>query len=238
MVSDSHHQSQRHPVEKNSYYTGKLAADHLKKVYDLAPEPVRRYLTAEIEHVRARLPADGWVLELGCGYGRVLKALAPHVGHLVGIDTSRASLRLARDYLADFPDVLLVQMDALHLTFPPSTFDLVCCLQNGISAFQVDQRALLADAVVAARPGGHVLFSSYADIFWEHRLEWFRLQAAHGLIGEIDEAATGEGAIVCKDGFQATTVSPDRFQILAQGLGRHVTTEIIADSSVFCEIWV
>jgi 2-polyprenyl-6-hydroxyphenyl methylase/3-demethylubiquinone-9 3-methyltransferase len=178
------------------------------------------------------------VLELGCGYGRVLKALAPHVDFLVGIDTSRASLRLARDYLSDFPDVLLAQMDALHLAFLPGTFDLICCLQNGISAFQLDQRALLAAAVVAARPGGHVLFSSYADVFWEHRLAWFRLQAAHGLLGEIDEAVTGEGVIVCKDGFRATTVSPDQFQTLAQGLGRHVTTEIIADSSVFCEIWV
>jgi 2-polyprenyl-6-hydroxyphenyl methylase/3-demethylubiquinone-9 3-methyltransferase len=213
-----------------------LAAERLKMVYDLASEPVRGYLAAEIEHVQARLPACGRVLELGCGYGRVLQALAPHADFLVGIDISQASLRLARDYLADFPDVMLVRMDAIQLAFPPSTFDLLCCLQNGISAFQVDQRALIAAAVAAVRPGGRVLFSSYADIFWEQRLAWFRLQAAHGLLGEIDEAATGEGVIVCKDGFRATTVAPDQFQVLAQGLGRHVKTEIVADSSVFCEI--
>jgi SAM-dependent methyltransferase len=222
----------------SSYYADKLAAERLKQVYDLAPEPVRRYLATEIAHVQARLPAGGRVLELGCGYGRVLKALARQTHFLVGIDTAYPSLRLARDYLAEFPAVMLAQMDAMRLAFPPATFDLVCCLQNGISAFQVDQRALLAAAVAATRSGGCVLFSSYADRFWEHRLAWFRLQAAHGLLGEIDEAATGNGVIACRDGFRVTTVGPDRFRALARGLGRQVTIEIIADASIFCEIQV
>ena len=228
----------KNPETPSSYYAEKLAAERLQKVYDLAHEPVRRYLAAEIAHVQDRLPESGRVLELGCGYGRVLKDLASRAECLVGVDTSHASLCLARDYLAECPDVLLVQMDAVRLGFAPSTFDVVCCVQNGISAFQVDQRALLAAAVGVTRPGGRVLFSSYTDAFWEHRLAWFRLQAAHGLLGEIDEAATGRGVIVCKDGFRATTVSPDRFRILVQGLGRRATVEVVDGSSVFCEILV
>src|SRR5947209_3540059 len=45
----------------------------------------------------------------------------------------------------------------------------------------------------------------YTPQFWEHRLEWFEIQAAHHLIGEIDYQTTGNGTIVCKDGFRATT---------------------------------
>ena len=116
---------------KKSYYTEKLAADRLQKVYDLASEPVRRYLAAEMDHVQARLPVGGRVLELGCGYGRVLMALTPSADVLVGIDISYASLDLARGYLAGFPDVMLALMDAIRLAFPPATFDLVCCIQNG-----------------------------------------------------------------------------------------------------------
>ena len=53
------------------------------------------------------------------------------------------------------------------------------------------RRQELAAAVDVTRPGGRVLFSSYAEAFWDHRLAWFRLQAREGLLGEIDEAATG-----------------------------------------------
>jgi SAM-dependent methyltransferase len=225
-------------LEEKSYYDEKLAADRLRMVYDLASAPVRRYLTEEIAYVHARLPDGSRVLELGCGYGRVLQVLARKASFLVGIDMSFASLRLARDYLAGFSHVMLAQMDAVHLTFSPATFDLVCCVQNGISAFQTDQRALLAAAVGVTRPGGRVLFSSYAEAFWEHRLEWFRLQAREGLLGAIDEDATGRGVIVCKDGFRATTVTPSQFRSLSRGLGRQTTVDVVADASVFCEIWV
>jgi 2-polyprenyl-6-hydroxyphenyl methylase/3-demethylubiquinone-9 3-methyltransferase len=210
----------------------------LKQVYDLAPDPVKRYLSAEIAYVRARMPPGGRLLELGCGYGRVLKELAPRAGVLAGIDSSLASLRMAKDYLAACANLWLAQMDAIDLAFPSATFDLVCCVQNGISAFQVDQRQLMAEAVGITRPGGRVLFSSYAEAFWEDRLNWFRLQAHHGLLGAIDEAATGRGVIVCKDGFKATTVTPDHFRSLSQGLGEAVRVDIVDASSVFCDILV
>lgn len=96
----------------------------------------------------------------------------------------------------------------------------------------------MAAAVDVTRPGGRVLFSSYAEAFWDHRLAWFRLQAREGLLGEIDETATGRGVIVCKDGFRATTVTPDQFRSLSRGLGRQVTVDVVADASVFCEILV
>lgn len=221
-----------------SYYLQKLPARRLKQVYDLVPIPVLRYLAAEIAYVQARIPPGCRVLELGCGYGRVLRELSPRAGLLAGIDTSFGSLRMGKDYLAQCTDVLLVQMDASDLAFSPRTFDLVCCIQNGISAFHVDQRQVMSAAVGVTRPGGRVLFSSYAEAFWEDRLNWFRLQARHGMLGEIDEAATGRGVIVCTDGFQATTVTPDQFMALSQGLGKTTTVDIVAASSVFWDIMV
>lgn len=218
------------------YYSEKLSGRRLELCYELAPPRVQQYLRAEIEHVVSLLPDGGIVLELGCGYGRVLERLATVSPLVVGIDTSIDSLRLARDRLASTPNVVVAEMDASAPGFRPNTFDLVCCVQNGISSFHVDQRALLETAVTITKPGGRVLFSSYAEEFWEHRVEWFRMQSSHGLVGEIDEAATGDGTIVCRDGFTATTVIPDRFRDLARGLGERVSVEVIDGSSVFCEI--
>jgi SAM-dependent methyltransferase len=129
-------------------------------------------------------------------------------------------------------------MDAVALAFRDGIFDVVACIQNGISAFKVDQRALVAESIRVARPGGRVLFSSYSERFWRDRLEWFRLQSEHGLLGEIDPEATGDGVIVCKDGFKATTIGPDEFFSLTSGFDVHRRIEEVDESSIFCEIVV
>jgi len=218
------------------YYSKKLSAERLELCYELAPPRVQQYLSAEIEYVVSRIPTGGVVLELGCGYGRVLDRIARVSSLVCGIDTSVDSLRLAKNLLASATNVAIAWMDASAPAFGAATFDAVCCLQNGISSFHVDQRALMEAAVKITRPGGKVLFSSYADEFWEHRLNWFRIQSAHGLVGEIDESATGDGKIICTDGFTATTVSPHRFSALAHGLGSEVSINVVDGSSVFCEI--
>jgi len=220
----------------NQYYSDKLAAERLRRCYEIAPPRVQQYLQAEIDHVFKHVTPNASVLELGCGYGRVLGPLAGCSRSAFGIDTSYASLLLARDTLASSPNVFLARMDAVATAFRDDAFDIVVCIQNGISAFHVDQRALIEEAVRITRPGGLALFSTYAEQFWSHRLEWFELQARAGLLGEIDHDATGGGVIVCKDGFRATTVSPDEFKRLTQNLDAVVSLVEVDSSSLFCEI--
>ncbi|MEN8223657.1 MAG: class I SAM-dependent methyltransferase, partial [Acidobacteriota bacterium] len=129
-------------------------------------------------------------------------------------------------------------MDAADLKFVDDTFDLVICVQNGISAFKTDPGKLLSEAVRVTKKGGIVLFSSYSDKIWEARLEWFKIQAELGLIGEIDMEKTGDGKIVCRDGFTATTYSPGDFQELALKLNLKANVYEVDNSSVFCEIIV
>ncbi len=221
---------------KKDYYTQQLSAERLRRCYEIAPPRVRQYLDAEIEFVLSRIKPANIVLELGCGYGRVLKQLVERAKTVVGIDTSLMSLHFATEFIGKSSPCYLSAMDAIHLGFHDQTFDMVICIQNGISAFKVDQWKLIEEAIRVTRTGGTALFSSYSDHFWEHRLDWFRLQAKYGLIGEIDEVATGNGTIVCKDGFRATTIGPHVFFYLTSALGvKPVITEV-DKSSVFCEI--
>jgi 2-polyprenyl-6-hydroxyphenyl methylase/3-demethylubiquinone-9 3-methyltransferase len=128
-------------------------------------------------------------------------------------------------------------MDAVNLEFGDDYFDAVLCIQNGISAFHVNQTDLIKESIRVAKHGGLILFSSYSSKFWEHRLEWFQLQSEAGLLGEIDYEKTKNGVIVCKDGFTATTVSPEQFESLTSGLKDiHVNITEVDESSIFCEI--
>jgi ubiquinone/menaquinone biosynthesis C-methylase UbiE len=83
-------------------------------------------------------------------------ALAGHVRRLVGIDTARESLTLARQIGVGFPNCEFCQMDATAMAISDHQFDIVLCIQNGICAFgSVEQ---LMRGAPGRRPGG-ILFS-------------------------------------------------------------------------------
>ncbi len=220
------------------YYKALLSAERLKKCYEIAPPRVRQYLVAEAKHLLLRIISGGSFLELGCGYGRILPGIAAKARWTVGIDNSLSSLELGGEFLRGVHNCTLIQMDAANLGFRDDSFDMTACIQNGISAFKVDRKQLIAEAIRVTKPGGRALFSSYSNKFWAHRLEWFRLQSEAGLIGEIDEDKTGGGVIICKDGFTAATISPEEFAALAAGFDVEFEVREVDESSVFCEIIV
>ena len=222
----------------SGYYDEHLAGERLRECYLIAPPRVQQYFEAEIQHVLSRICPSDTVLELGCGYGRVMARLAERAESVVGIDTAGSSLALAQDVLSPLTNCYLAQTDAVAPAFRESVFDVVMCIQNGICAFGVDQQSLIRESVRVTRPGGRVLFSSYSERFWSERLTWFELQAERGLVGEIDREATGDGVIVCRDGFRASTMSPDGFTELCSSFELEAAVMEVDGSSVFCEVVV
>jgi 2-polyprenyl-6-hydroxyphenyl methylase/3-demethylubiquinone-9 3-methyltransferase len=217
------------------YYSENLAGTRLRRCYEIAPPRVRQYLEAEIEYVLSRVGPVDSVLELGCGYGRVTREIARAARRVVGIDTAPESLDLARS-LEGGGSCEYLNMDAADLKFDEGVFDTVVCVQNGICAFGVDREVLLEEAIRVTRPGGRILLSSYSDKFWDHRLRWFELQAAEGLVGDIDYGATGAGVIVCKDGFRAGAMAEEDFIDLCGEVGLECDVREVDGSSLFCEI--
>lgn len=219
------------------YYREKLSGLRLQECYEIASPRVRRYLDAEVHHLLSRISPGDEVLELGCGYGRVLMPIAGRAGRAVGIDTASESLDLGRRLAGDVP-CEFIEMDAAAMSFPGNSFDLTACVQNGICAFGADRPALVREAVRVTRPGGLVMFSSYSPRFWKHRLEWFEAQAARGLLGPIDRDASRDGVIVCADGFRAGALDEGGFRALLVEVGLDGEITEVDGSSVFCEISV
>jgi len=223
-------------MRKGAYYKEKLSADKLVRCYEIAPRRIRQYFDAEIQFVISNLHGSDLVLELGCGYGRVMKAVSQFVPRIVGNDISRESLEFARSYMESCRKYDVFLMDASQMSFRSCSFDVVFCVQNGISAFRVNKKRLIAESVRVTKDNGTILFSSYSSKIWEARLEWFRKQSLFGLIGEIDEHKTCDGTIVFKDGFRATTVSSDQFVELFDEFGLNASVIEVDESSVFCKV--
>jgi len=220
------------------YYSNKLSASKLKRCYDIASPRIKQYLDAEINYTLKNIQSSDVVLELGCGYGRVLKLLAQKAQNVYGIDISSESLDLAKEYLLGYNNIKLFQMNAKALDFKDKTFDVVVAIQNGISAFGIEPKVLIQEAMRVTKTGGLVLLSSYSSKIWKERLEWFIAQSKEGLLGEINFKKTKKGKIICKDGFVATTFSEKNFNELIKKLNLRANIEEIDESSLFCKILV
>jgi 2-polyprenyl-6-hydroxyphenyl methylase/3-demethylubiquinone-9 3-methyltransferase len=203
-----------------TYYAKKLSGERLKRVYDIATPRVRQYLDAEALYVSGKICPGDRVLDVGCGYGRIMPELYTRTNRVTGIDISRENIRYGMEngYAGYNPECNLIVMDAIKMHFPDHLFDVVFCIQNGICAFNVDQTSLIKECVRVTRRGGITIFTSYSPKFWKHRLEWFELQAKEGLLGEIDDEKTGNGVIVCRDGFRAGFMTPVKFDEITSSM--------------------
>ena len=216
----------------DNYYARKLNSERLKLAYDTAIPRVQQYLDAEINFVAGQLAGRERLLEIGCGYGRILRALAPKAWRAVGVDIAEESIALAQDYLAGHPNVDLKVMDAHHLEFE-GEFEAVVCLQNGLSAVKGDPHGLIKGVMKALVPGGRAYFSTYSPKFWETRLAWFQEQADKKLLGPIDYDQTGDGVIVGHDGFRGLTFSEKELDELGRASGGAHHIEEVDESSLF-----
>lgn len=219
-------------MNANNYYAQKLNSKRLFKVYQTKIPRVQQYLEAEISFVKDNLTGSERVLELGAGYGRIVKELAGNCKSIIGIDISGENVSLGKEYLKDSPNAEIVTMDVNNLTFQEK-FDVILCLQNGLSAMKITSLDKIAKILGIVVSGGKVYFSTYSEKFWEYRLMWFKEQSEKGLLGELDLEKTKDGVIICKDGFKAITPTPKDLKMIGDLSGYEYQIQEVDESSVF-----
>ncbi len=149
--------------------------------------------TAPIEAaILAALPSTphARLLDIGCGTGRLLELVAPHVAAATGVDASRDMLALARTRLAEhnLTHCAVRQADLYRLPFPDAAFDIVT-LQM-VLHYAEDPAAALAEAARVLKPEGRLILLDLAaheraDLLKRlaHRWPGFDDAALNGLLG-------------------------------------------------------
>ncbi|HEV2301542.1 MAG TPA: class I SAM-dependent methyltransferase [Stellaceae bacterium] len=167
------------------------------------------------------------VLEVGCGTGATLFALAAAVGprgRVVGVDISEPMLSFARRRMAEsgLANVSLVLADAQTYGFEPASFDLVVS-RFGVMFFP-EPVAAFANLCRAARPGGRLAFACWAPMA-ENRHWLVPYEIALARLGPpAPEPAGAPGpmslsdparaqAILARAGFVAIDICRERIEI-------------------------
>lgn len=161
------------PIDPHSTRPVRRRYDRLAGVYD------RRwagYVEASVRETLRRVDVrDGdAVLDVGCGTGALLAALAEriHASRLVGVDLSPAMLARAREKLGR--RAALVAAEAGRLPLADGRFDLV--VSSSALHYWPDPVTGLAEMTRVLRPGGRVAITDWCDDYLACRIADFLLR--------------------------------------------------------------
>lgn len=125
----------------------------------------QRIVEALHAHVGTRFEC---AVDLGCGGGLLSVALAAHGERVIGVDTSAASLAVARDAARRFGRAcVFVRGDVCDVPLADASADLVAL--SDVIEHVADKRRVLAEAARLVRPGGLVYVNTLAS-GWRARL--------------------------------------------------------------------
>lgn len=146
------------------------AWDRAAEVLDRIPLAGERVRYAAVIKPLLSLPRSSWILEAGCGSGRILRALAALGFHrLVGLEISRARLEEVRR-LGPI-SAQLVCCD--EVPFPAEMFDAV--VSAAVIEHVTDPPTWLAELASVTKPGGMVAIATDTNMWrWLEHLGLYR----------------------------------------------------------------
>ena len=133
--------------------------------------------TSDLQLLPALLDPAVVVGDLGCGSGRIAAALAPYAGTVVAVDASPEMLGVARERLAAFGNVQLVQGRIEELPLASASLDLALVVH--LLHHVEDPSLALTEIARVLRPGGRLVV---ADVL-PHPYEEYRRTMGHVWLG-------------------------------------------------------
>ncbi len=115
-----------------------------ERFFAIATEVVNG-LESDLRRARPEERGKWRALEVGCGSGRLMRAMSRHFSELDGAEASSEMVSLAQDYLRDLPNTRVVQAESGQLApFEPHTYDFVYALDPSLAALRHIRRVLKA----------------------------------------------------------------------------------------------
>ena len=163
-----------------------------QKEYWNKVSPTKNFSTPiQLEEFKKRVPMDAEILDVGCGYGRILNELYQEgYRKLTGADISEGMIERGRD-LYPYLDLLAAAGD--DLPFEDASFDAVIlfAVLTGV-VYEEAQRMILKEIGRVLKPGGLIYVNDFLlNEDERNRTRYEKYQEKYGIYGifELPEGA-------------------------------------------------
>ncbi|KAG5675334.1 hypothetical protein PVAND_005244 [Polypedilum vanderplanki] len=112
------------------------------------------------------------ILDLGCGGGILVEALAKLKAEVTGLDPNEALLEVAKEHIETQEDIrgnvrYLLETIEEHCKTHPNYYDVITCSE--VLEHVIDKKSLLEAACKSLKPGGSIFVTTYNKTFFS----WF-----------------------------------------------------------------
>jgi ubiquinone/menaquinone biosynthesis C-methylase UbiE len=173
------------------------------------PHLLQEFLDRELALIRECIPKVESILEVGCGYGRLLDVLRLKADIAVGIDFSRPMLERAKLHLRE-KNVELYEMNAENMNFPPANFDYAVCLNATFGNMPGIEENVLQEMKRVSRRG--LMITAFAPEAKDTQFENYK---RIGLTGITDDGT----AVRTQEGFYSRRFTRDQLDQLFRKVG-------------------
>ncbi|MEK6846776.1 MAG: class I SAM-dependent methyltransferase [Nanoarchaeota archaeon] len=143
------------------------------KLIKVFPE-LEDWTQKDITEIKKFLKKNSVVLEIGCSWGRVIRALAPYCKKFVGIDNSSIEIEEAKSFLKDVPNVDLYLEDGKKTHFQNEFFDIIIIVGNTFGNLGENKELVLQEMKRILKKDGKILLSVYSQGAKAKRLKAYK----------------------------------------------------------------
>jgi 2-polyprenyl-6-hydroxyphenyl methylase/3-demethylubiquinone-9 3-methyltransferase len=207
----------------------KSLADWWKKYLKVCPPLISDWVQKETLWLQKNIKRGSIVLDMGCGWGRDLKAIAKIVKKGIGIDNDSEIIKEAKGNLSKFKNIELFVENAKKTHFNDNTFDYVLCLGNTFGNFGKDKYKILREMKRVAKKNGKIIISVYSEKALPVRMEGYRK-----VVLQIKKIIK-EGTVYTKEGFILEQFSKRKIRKIFSKVGLNAKIIELNPISYICE---
>lgn len=159
-------------MKKNFYER----TDWLKKFLNPKTQPllIREYLEKENNFLVKKIKDDISLLDVGCGFGRHLKLLAPKINSAIGIDIDKKRIRESKTYLKKYKKIGTFAVSIENFQTLGLKFDYIICMNNTFGNLYYKKLMALKKMRRLIKDDGKIIISVHSCGAIYTKMRWYK----------------------------------------------------------------